>query len=117
MSKKESLSSKSKIGLLFLILSLGFGVALLWSGIKVTWVNGDMWRKRAEALSKNYIPEKANRGNIYSSDGKILATTVPECDLYIDFRTYPLRNKDNKIVIEKGDTVYTSAIVDSNYNK
>ena len=75
--------------MLFLILTLGFGVAILWSAIKVSLVDGDMWRKRADELSKDYKPMKAHRGDIYSSDGQVLATTVPDCDLYLDFSRRP----------------------------
>ena len=119
MSPKEHISQRAKIGLLFLIMVVGFGTAILWSSIKVTWVDGDMWRKRAEKLTKNYMDKKAQRGNIYSSDGKILATTVPECDLYFDFAVRPARdNKGNiKINKETKDTVFETPIADSNYYK
>lgn len=115
------LSSRAKAGILFLILTVGFGAAILWSAVKVMWVEGDTWRERAEKLTKNYIPQKANRGNIYSSDGKILATTVPECDLYFDFRQSARFDKDGKAVTGENikshriDTVYNKTIEDSNY--
>ena len=113
--KHEHLTSKAKIGILFLILTIGFGGAILWNGVKVTWVDGDYWRKRAEELTKNYIPKKANRGNIYSSDGKILATTVPECDLYLDFSIRPARDRNGKVMMKGGDTVFITPIHDTNY--
>ena len=119
MSQNNQISQKTKIGLLFLILTVGFGGAILWSTIKVTWVDGDMWRKRAEKLTKNYMTKKAQRGNIYSADGKILATTVPECDLYLDFAIRPARDSKGKIKMTNGgkDTVFETPIVDSNYTK
>lgn len=115
--KRERLTSKTKIGILFLILTVGFGGAILWNGVKVTWVDGDYWRGRAEELTKNYIPKKAARGNIYSRDGKVLATTVPECDLYLDFSIRPLRDAKGRIVVRDGDTVMTTPIADTNYVK
>ena len=121
MSKSNPLSSRAKAGILFLILTIGFGVAILWSSVKVMWVDGDTWRERAEKLTKNYIPQKANRGNIYSSDGKILATTVPECDLYFDFRQSARFDKDGNAVVGENinthriDTVYNKTIEDSNF--
>lgn len=123
MKKNEPMSSRAKAGIVFLILTVGFGVAILWSAIKVTWVDGDTWRERAEKLTKNYIPQKAHRGNIYSSDGKILATTVPECDLYFDFTRRMQRDAKGDVItvdnyrLQKKDTLYTTTIIDSNYFK
>ena len=119
MPRKEHTSQRTKIALLFLILVIGLGGALLWASIKVTWVDGDMWRDRAERLTKNYMNKKAQRGNIYSSDGKILATTVPECDLYLDFAIRPARDNkgDIKFSKDKKDTIWETPIADSNYTK
>ena len=105
--------------MLFLILTLGFGVAILWSAIKVSVVDGEMWRKRADEVSKDYKPMKAHRGNIYSSDGQILATTVPDCDLYLDFSRRPELDKQGNVKYKKGtkDTIFGTAIADSNYLK
>ena len=119
MAQKEHMSDRAKIGILFILLVLGFATAILASAIKVTWVDGDMWRSRAEDLTRDFKPQKATRGNIYSSDGKILATTVPECDLYLDFMRKPLLDKRGNIQYVEGtkDTLFYTAIVDSNYNK
>lgn len=119
MSNNDRITTRMKIGVLFLILTVGFGVAILWSGIKVTWVDGDMWRERAANLSKDYMPMKAHRGNIYSSDGKIMATTVPECDLYFDFSIKPELDNKGNIKYREGthDTIFVKTIADSNYDK
>lgn len=104
--------------LLYLILVGVFGIAILWSTIKVMWVDGNMWRAKAESRTMNYIDQPAQRGNIYSSDGKILATTVPECDLYLDFSIRPKLGKRNQVLYDKnGDTIFFTPIVDSNYTK
>ena len=119
MSNNDRITTRMKIGVLFLILTVGFGVAILWSGIKVTWVDGDMWRERAANMSKDYMPMKAHRGNIYSSDGKIMATTVPECDLYFDFSIRPELDNKGNIKYREGthDTIFVKTIADSNYDK
>ncbi len=119
MAKKDRITSRMKVGMLFLILVGGFGIAILWSTIKVMWVDGDEWRKYADELSKDYKTMKAHRGDIYSSDGQVLATTVPDCDLYLDFSRHPERDKQGKVKYKKGtkDTLFTTSIVDSNYYK
>ncbi len=116
--KRDQTSSRAKMILLYLILVLGFGIAILWASIKVIWVDGSKWRQKAESRTMNYIEQPANRGDIYSSDGKILATTVPECDLYLDFSIRPKRDKNNEIIRDKkGDTVLYTPIHDTNYAK
>lgn len=121
--RKKPMTSRAKMGILYLALVLGFWGAILWNGVKVTWVDGDMWRKHAEERTKNYMSKKANRGNIYSSDGKILATTVPECDLYLDFSRRPLKDRNNRIKIVEDtltgrrDTIFFTPIHDTAYTK
>ncbi len=116
--KRDHTSPRAKMILLYLILVLGFGLAILWSSIKVIWVDGNMWRKKAETRTMNYIEQPAHRGDIYSSDGKILATTVPECDLYLDFSIRPLKDKNGVVLKDKhGDTILFTPIHDTNYTK
>ena len=118
MDKKDGLSPKAKISLFYLALVLGAGVAILWSMIKVQWVDGEVWRAKSKERTRNYQVEQAHRGNIYSSDGKILATTVPVCDLYLDFGRRPDRDKKGKVKRNaNGDTILTTPIVDSCFNK
>ncbi|PSR14651.1 MAG: peptidoglycan glycosyltransferase [Bacteroidetes bacterium] len=57
---------------------------LLYRTINIAVINGEFWRERGE---QNYVmPRKiqAERGNIYSADGSLLATSVPYFDLYFD---------------------------------
>ncbi len=72
---------------LYLLLTLVVGVAILIAVINIQWVHGDEWRARGERREAGLRTDPARRGNIYSSDGKILATTVTECDLYLDLDT------------------------------
>ena len=119
MSKKDHNPSRGKMILLYLILVLVSGVAILWSTIKVQWIDGDIWREKSEKRAKIRQVEPARRGNIYSSDGKVLATTVPVCDLYLDFSRKPDLDKRGNIKIDKNtrDTVMASPIADSSFVK
>ena len=69
---------------LYLVLTLGVGAAIVAGMIKIQWVHGEEWRERAHKREADFRIDPARRGNIYSSDGKILATDVTECDLYLD---------------------------------
>ncbi len=118
MNRKDNISPKVKMILLYLILVIVSGVAILWATIKVIWVDGDMWREKAESRSMNYVKQQAHRGNIYSSDGKILATTVPECDLYLDFSLRPVLNNQGRVKRDdNGDTLFYTPIHDTSFYK
>ena len=61
-------------------------VAILARAFKTTFVERAMWEKVAEGQKKPNHLILPMRGNIYSSDGKLMATSVPRYYLYIDFK-------------------------------
>ncbi len=68
------------IGFLLLVFSLG----IFYKLFQIQFIDGDKYRKIAEDKTvKNFIA-KPVRGNLYSSDGSILATTVLKYDVFID---------------------------------
>ena len=118
MKEKKDTRMTRGMTLLYALLVVGVGVAIVVKLIDIQWTHGDEWRKRGEKREEGLRTEPARRGTIYSSDGKVLATTVTECDLYLDL--------DNKVKVdEDGNVKYdskhnpceTGPIVDSNYQK
>lgn len=61
-----------------------FAVAVMVKLLHVQHIEGDEWREMADSLSTRYVDVEAARGNIYSNDGSLLATSVPEYDLRMD---------------------------------
>ena len=61
-----------------------FVLAVVFKLCTIQFVQGDAYRALAEkSRSKNFeIP--ANRGNVYSADGSLLATSIPKYDIRID---------------------------------
>ena len=103
---------------LYLLLTLGVGAAIIANMISVQFVHGDEWRKRGDKRVADVRTDPARRGNIYSSDGKVLATTVTECNLYLDlYDTIALDEKGRAKRNSKGEEMETGPIVDSNFNK
>ena len=50
----------------------------------IQWVEGDYYRKLAkERTVKNFVIP-ANKGNIYSADGSLLATSIPNYEIRFD---------------------------------
>lgn len=108
----------SKMMILYLLLLFGGGIGIVYGIVKIQWIDGDMWREKGERRVKDIREEPAKRGDIVSSDGKILATTLPECDLYLDLARELVRDEKGNIVKDKkGNPKYTGAILDSNFEK
>lgn len=104
--------------LLYLMLTMGFGIAIVVNIFKIQHAPNDIWRVIGESRETRLRPDPARRGNIYSSDGKILATTVTECDLYLDLYNAPeLDSQGNPTYDKKGNLKETGPIVDSNLHK
>lgn len=61
-----------------------FAFAVLLRLCDVQFVQGDKWRAMADSLSTREFDVEATRGNIYSVDGSLLATSVPEYELRMD---------------------------------
>jgi cell division protein FtsI (penicillin-binding protein 3) len=53
-------------------------IAVVYKLFTVQVVEGDKWRAMQDSLSTKYVTVEPARGNIYSVDGKLLATSVPE---------------------------------------
>lgn len=101
---------------LYALLPVVVGVAIIVAMVKIQWVDGTEWRERAKQRVEKVRVDPAMRGNIYSSDGHILATTVPICDLYLDLSTYPQRDKKGNIKRnKKGRPILDGPIPDSSF--
>lgn len=94
----------------YLVLVAVVGGGMLWATLRTQVVQGDMWRERAH--SREYIKrsEPARRGTIFSSDGKVLATTVPVCDLCLDLGRWPKKDSRGEVVKKEGKPVMESCI-------
>lgn len=78
-------------------------VAVLVRLCDVQFVEGHKWRAMADSLSTKYINVEAARGNIYSNDGSLLATSVPEYELRMDL--YAGGIVENKVFYAKVDSL------------
>ncbi len=71
-----------------------FAIAVLAKLFHLQYVEGDEWRAMADSLSTRYVDVEAVRGNIYSDDGSLLATSVPEYDLRMDLLAPGIESDD-----------------------
>ncbi len=72
-----------RVRLVFLLM-LGIAMAALGKIVYVQQVEGGKWTKLAEEIGLRYRPVPATRGNIYSDNGSLLATSVPHYKLAMD---------------------------------
>ncbi len=61
-----------------------FAFAVLFKLFHVQFAQGKKWKAMADSLSTRFVNVEAVRGNIYSVDGSLLATSVPEYELRMD---------------------------------
>ena len=102
---------------LYLLLTLGVGAAIIGGIINIQWVHGDEWNARGDIRVEGVRIEPARRGVIYSNDGKILATTVTECDLYLDLYNAPeLDEHGHPKYDRKGRPIESGPITDTCFN-
>jgi len=72
-----------RVYLIYLIILI-FGLVVIGKVIYIQFVEGDEWVSKAEELRIRYDNIEASRGNIYASDGSLLATSVPFFEIRLD---------------------------------
>lgn len=59
-------------------------ILVLWKLSVIQFVDGEKWRSQADSLMIRDEIVAANRGNIYSADGSLLATSIPKYNIFFD---------------------------------
>ena len=71
----------------FVVLVMGLiGVAIIVKGTVIMFAERQYWQDVADRFVKENVTVKPNRGNILSSDGKLMASSLPEYRIYMDFK-------------------------------
>ena len=91
MSKPNAIRVKLfAVYLVFVALS----IAIMGSILTIQFVQGEHWSKRARNLTTKYRDVKAVRGNVYSRDGSLLATSVPIYEIRMDMQVEAMDDYD-----------------------
>ncbi|OUS03507.1 penicillin-binding protein [Flavobacteriales bacterium 33_180_T64] len=61
-----------------------FALAVVFKLCSIQFIQGDQYRSLAEERIVKNIEIPANRGNVYSADGSLLATSIPKYDIRLD---------------------------------
>ncbi len=70
-----------------------FAVAIAVKLFTIQIVEGEKWRAKAETIATAWRIVQPDRGHIYSEDGRLLATSVPEYDVRMDMVPNGLTNE------------------------
>ncbi len=66
-----------------------FALLIVYKLVSIQLINGDKYKKDANERTIKKFEIAANRGNIYASDGNLLATSVAKFDIRMDLVTIP----------------------------
>ncbi len=93
-----------------------FALAVVFKLCSIQFIQGDEYRAMAEErIVKNHeIP--ANRGNVYSADGSLLATSIPKYDIRLD-AVQPKQATFNKYIKPLSDSLAKYSGKSSSYHQ
>lgn len=71
-------------------------VAILVKAFYIQQVEGKYWRSMNDSLHEKMEYIDAERGTIYSANGEMLSTSIPQFDIYVDFGAEGVRENEGK---------------------
>lgn len=85
----------SRYFLIILVIGL-LGVAIIVKAGFIMFAEREYWKDVADRFIKENVIVKPNRGNIISSDGRLMASSLPEYQIYMDFMSGERDEKKRK---------------------
>lgn len=74
-----------------------FAIAVVFKLCSIQFVQGEKYRAMAQKRSTQWFDIPAERGDVYSADGSLLATSIPKYDVAIDAVTSSNKNFEKYI--------------------
>ncbi|MFM2048685.1 MAG: hypothetical protein RI955_1233 [Bacteroidota bacterium] len=90
MSIKKDISWRVYLSYLVLVL---WAIALISRIVVTQQVQGKYWKSVADSLTTDFKNIEADRGNIYSEDGRLLATSLPFFEIRMDTKAESVSNE------------------------
>ena len=78
---------------------------IIGKAFTIQQMQGEHWRSMSDSLHQKIQEIDADRGTIYSEDGQMLSTSIPQFDVYVDFAADGLRDKSGKLFRENLDSL------------
>ncbi len=105
MEIKKDILWRVYLGFIGIVL---LSVFILGKATIIQQAQGDHWRSMGDSMHQKIVEINADRGTIYSEDGQMLSTSLPQFDIYIDFKADGLRDKNGKIYHKYIDSFATA---------
>lgn len=86
-------------------------VCILGKAVVIQKVQGEHWRSMGDSMHQRIVEINADRGTIFSEDGQMLSTSLPQFDIYMDFKADGLRDKNGKVYKQYIDSFATAMAV------
>ena len=82
-----TINKKSIVNRYFFIVvvMLLLGVFVIIKAAVIMYAEREYWQEVADRFVRENVTIHPNRGNILSSDGKLMASSLPEYRIYMDF--------------------------------
>lgn len=70
-----------------------FAFAIVFRIWQLQFVQGKKWARMADSLTTKFVNVEAVRGSIYSEDGSLIATSMPEYEIRMDVNADPITDE------------------------
>ena len=105
MSKFKSDKVMPRYFAIAVVLTL-IGFAVVGKAMYIMTAKKDYWTQVADRLKRDSVSVKPGRGNILSCDGQLMASSIPEYKVYMDFQA----GRDDSIHAQKQDSIWEEKI-------
>ena len=105
MSKFKSDKVMPRYFAIAVVLTL-IGFAVVGKAMYIMTAKKEYWTKVADRLKRDSVSVKPSRGNILSCDGQLMASSIPEYKVYMDFQA----GRDDSIHAQKQDSIWEEKI-------
>ena len=105
MSKFKSDKVMPRYFAIAVVLTL-IGFAVVGKAMYIMTAKKDYWTQVADRLKRDSVSVKPSRGNILSCDGQLMASSIPEYKVYMDFQA----GRDDSVHAHKQDSIWEEKI-------
>jgi cell division protein FtsI (penicillin-binding protein 3) len=90
LERRKDILSRTYLAYIFMCL---FAIGILYRICMIQFVEGEMWRDKAEAFTTKVEDMEAVRGNIFDANGALLATSLPYYEIAVDINAPSITEK------------------------
>ena len=103
MSKFSNDQVMPRYMIIAVVLTL-IGIAIIGKAFYIMTAKKQYWTEVADRLKRDSVSVKPTRGNILSCDGQLMATSIPEYKIFMDFQAAAFVDGDS-LWLDKVDSV------------